>query len=111
MQLKTVFLNLVLLGTAGAGIAYVSTHKAVAELPPSFRTAAVKRGDLLSTVSATGTVEPEEVGRRSAEPPNSSSVSGGGRGVVSGWRRNRDCWVGASRSWCSGSPTGPQKRH
>jgi HlyD family secretion protein len=61
MQLKTVFLNLVLLGTAAAGVAYVSTHKAVAELPPSFRTAPVKRGDLLSTISATGTVEPEEV--------------------------------------------------
>ena len=26
-----------------------------------FRTAAIKRGDLLSTISATGTVEPEEV--------------------------------------------------
>ena len=27
----------------------------------SFRTVAIKRGDLLSTISATGTVEPEEV--------------------------------------------------
>ena len=29
--------------------------------PTNFRTVAVKRGDLLSTISATGTVEPEEV--------------------------------------------------
>jgi len=28
---------------------------------PAFRTAAVKRGDLIATISATGTVEPEKV--------------------------------------------------
>ncbi len=28
---------------------------------PGFRTAAVKRGDIVATISATGTVEPEEV--------------------------------------------------
>lgn len=56
---KVVFL-LVLLGGAAAGAAYYSTHVA-ADSGVSFRTVAVKRGDLLATISATGTLEPEEV--------------------------------------------------
>ncbi len=59
--MKTVFLNLALVSTAAAAIAYYSTHKATAENPANLRTVAVRRGELLSTISATGTVEPEEV--------------------------------------------------
>ena len=40
--------------------AYYITH-ASAELANELRTVTIKRGDLLSTISATGTVEPEEV--------------------------------------------------
>jgi HlyD family secretion protein len=59
--LKTVFLNLTLIGGAVAAIAYYSTHKAVADRPANLRSVTVKKGELLSTISATGTVEPEEV--------------------------------------------------
>ena len=51
---------LVLIGAAAGGTAYYAKHTA-ADPATSFRTVAVKRGDLLSTISATGTVEPEEV--------------------------------------------------
>ena len=50
----------------GAGGVYYTMHLG-AEPPGRFRTAEVKRGDLLHVISATGTVEPEEVvdvGRR-----------------------------------------------
>lgn len=43
---------------------------------PGFRTAAVKRGDIVATISATGTVEPEEVvdvGTRSVEKSRPSA--------------------------------------
>ncbi|HUE16787.1 MAG TPA: efflux RND transporter periplasmic adaptor subunit [Planctomycetaceae bacterium] len=53
--------NLVLLGIVAAATAYYSTHKAMAERQTTLRTSAVNRGDLSSTISATGTVEPEEV--------------------------------------------------
>jgi len=56
---KVLFL-LVLTGAAAAGAAYYTTHVA-ADSGASFRTVAVERGHLLSTISATGTVEPEEV--------------------------------------------------
>ena len=59
--MKTAFMILVLLGVAGGGAAYYAKHKAVADPATSFRTVAIKRGDLLSTISATGTIEPEEV--------------------------------------------------
>jgi HlyD family secretion protein len=51
---------LVVLGAAAGGAAYYATHGA-ADSATRFRTVAIKRGDLLSTISATGTVEPEEV--------------------------------------------------
>lgn len=54
---------LVVLLVAGfviAGGVYYTTFLR-AEAPPNFRTALVERGDLLITISATGTVEPEEV--------------------------------------------------
>jgi HlyD family secretion protein len=59
--MKTAFAILVLFGIAGGGAAYYANHKAVADPTTSLRTVAIKRGDLLSTISATGTVEPEEV--------------------------------------------------
>ena len=58
--MKTVFVILVLVGAAAGGMAYYATHK-VADSVAGFRTVAIKRGDLLSTIGATGTVEPEEV--------------------------------------------------
>jgi HlyD family secretion protein len=51
-----VLVAIVLLG--GTGVAYWQRS---AKPAASFRTAPVKRGDLLVTISATGTVEPEEV--------------------------------------------------
>jgi HlyD family secretion protein len=50
---------LAILAAAGVGIySYINRAK---EEPVSFHTAAVTRGDLLATINATGTVEPEEV--------------------------------------------------
>lgn len=51
-------LLLVVLATAGA-FYYASVLRN--EKPPNFRTAQVERGDLFITISATGTVEPEEL--------------------------------------------------
>ncbi len=48
----------VILVTAGGGMMY---FRSLAKPATVFRTAPVKRGDLLVTISATGTVEPEEV--------------------------------------------------
>ena len=58
--MKTALVVLILLGAAAGG-AYYYTTQVAAEPATSFRTTAIKRGDLLSTISATGTVEPEEV--------------------------------------------------
>jgi HlyD family secretion protein len=59
MSLKVVVLALVLLAAAGGAGAWYWMKKN----PPAagFRTAAVTRGELVSTISATGTIEPEEV--------------------------------------------------
>jgi HlyD family secretion protein len=58
--MRTAIALLLVLGLTAGGVAYYKTHQAASQ-PISFRTVAVKRGDLLSTISATGTVEPEEL--------------------------------------------------
>lgn len=58
--MKKAFVILILLGAAGGGAMYYTRYKA-ANPVTTFRTMAIKRGDLLSTIGATGTVEPEEV--------------------------------------------------
>lgn len=58
--MRTLFVIVILIGTAAGGAAYYSTHVTAGPVV-SFRTEVVKRGDLLATISATGTVEPEEV--------------------------------------------------
>jgi HlyD family secretion protein len=58
--MKTLLTFLMLLGAAAGGYYYYATQMVV-ETTTSFRTTAITRGDLLSTISATGTVEPEEV--------------------------------------------------
>ena len=58
-RIKRFVIILVVLGLVGtASAAYFWSDKR--ELP-SYRTVEVKRGDLLATIGATGTVEPEEV--------------------------------------------------
>lgn len=52
------FLLLIGLGVGGV-VAYLKYF--AVDPPPSLRTATVKRGELLSTINATGTIEPEEV--------------------------------------------------
>ncbi len=51
--------GVVLLGLVGGGLALYGWGTRPAG--PKFQTAAVRRGDLLATASATGTIEPEEV--------------------------------------------------
>jgi HlyD family secretion protein len=51
---------LLLLGVAGGGVFYYTKYLR-AEQAPNFRTAEAERGDMLITISATGTLEPEEV--------------------------------------------------
>jgi HlyD family secretion protein len=58
--MKTVVTILVLIGVVGSGAAYYANH-AASDPTTSFLTVAIKRGDLLSTISATGTAQPEEV--------------------------------------------------
>lgn len=58
--MRTFIILLVLVGAAAGGATYYSKHMAV-EAVPNYRLVAVKRGDVASTISATGTVEPEEV--------------------------------------------------
>ena len=58
--MRTAFAILVLVGVAAGGAAYYTTYVTV-DSATSFRTATIKRGDLLSTINSTGTVEPEEV--------------------------------------------------
>ena len=58
MKIVGVFLLVVILGLGGT---YYYKLQASATPVSNFRTATVKRGDLLSTITATGTLEPEEV--------------------------------------------------
>jgi HlyD family secretion protein len=58
--MKTFAAFLLLVGLAGGG-GYYYVQNYMAEPPASFRTATLRRGDLLATISATGTVQPEEV--------------------------------------------------
>jgi HlyD family secretion protein len=54
-----VVLVVILLGGIGAGAYWWYTHRS-SESAAKFRTAPVLRGDIISTISATGTVEPQE---------------------------------------------------
>jgi len=58
--MKKAVILLILIGVIGGGAAYYAKHSA-ADSTTYFRTAEITRGELLSTISATGTVEPEEV--------------------------------------------------
>jgi len=58
--MKTAILFLVILGAIVLGVGYYTTQIS-AQPTISYRTATVTRGDLVATISATGTVEPEEV--------------------------------------------------
>ena len=58
-QFKIILIILVILGVLAAAIAMFINKKD--GQPVSFRTGSVKRGDLLVAISATGTVQPEEV--------------------------------------------------
>jgi HlyD family secretion protein len=58
--MKTVLALLVVVALAAGGGAYYIKYVAV-DPPPGFRTVPVKRDNLLPTITATGTLEPEEV--------------------------------------------------
>jgi HlyD family secretion protein len=58
--MKAWFVSLAVVLLGGGGLVYYATHGA-AEPAVRFRTAAVARDELLATIGATGTVEPEEV--------------------------------------------------
>lgn len=60
MRFKKIIILLMLFIGGGVGTAYYLRHS-VGDSGVHFRTARIERGDLLSTISATGTVEPEEV--------------------------------------------------
>ena len=59
-SMRTAYVILILIGVAAGGAAFYAKHMA-ADPVTSFQTVAIKRGDLLSTIGATGTAEPEEV--------------------------------------------------
>jgi HlyD family secretion protein len=60
VPMKAILTILILIGLAVGG-GYYYTTRVAADPPASFRTTTVKRGDLSSTISATGTVEAEEL--------------------------------------------------
>ena len=57
--MRTLVVLLLIGVVVGGGVYYTAYLRA--EDPPNFRTALVERGDLLITISATGTLEPEEI--------------------------------------------------
>ncbi len=57
--MRVAFVLLALVGFAAGATYYVGRHSPAP--PVTFRTAEVRRGDLLSSIGATGTLEPEEV--------------------------------------------------
>jgi len=59
MTLRLAGIVLVIAAVAGGALYYVKFLKAAP--PPNFRTAVVKRGDLLIQIEANGTLEPQEV--------------------------------------------------
>ena len=58
--MKAILATLVLFAIVGGSAVYYAKYTATNPMT-SFRTVAIKRGDLLSTIVRTGTVEPEEV--------------------------------------------------
>ena len=59
-SMRTIYWTSILLVVAGSGVAYYATHTSTVSIT-SFNTTEIKRGDLHSTINATGTLEPEEV--------------------------------------------------
>ena len=59
--MKKLLVILVLLIAGGAGATALYARYGSADAAPQFRTAEVTRGDLMVTISATGTVEPEDL--------------------------------------------------
>ena len=58
--MKALLILLGIVGILAGGAAYYATYLS-ADPPPTYRTVTVTRGDLVSTIDATGTIEPEEV--------------------------------------------------
>lgn len=58
--MRTLLILLVVVGVAAGGAAYYVKY-VNADAAVVYRTVAIERGDLLATISATGTLEPEEV--------------------------------------------------
>ena len=58
--MRTAAVILILIGVAGGGAAFYAKQMA-GDPVTSYQTVAIKRGDLCSTIGATGTAEPEEV--------------------------------------------------
>ena len=58
--MRTIVIVVLLIGLAAGGTLYYSKYVA-AEQNSTYRTATVKRGDLLITIRATGTAEPQDV--------------------------------------------------
>ena len=58
--MKAVLTIIVLVGLVAVG-GYVYLHYLHAEPPANYRLAKVERGEMLPTINATGTIEPEEV--------------------------------------------------
>jgi HlyD family secretion protein len=59
--MRTALTFFVVIGLMAAGVGYYFKEHLAADRPADFRTVVVTRGDLRSTISATGTVEPEEL--------------------------------------------------